>query len=69
MPMYLYPVASAFIRDITNAKNGAGEPLNLKVVRVDVDPPLPGHAEIRGNITGAASRRLAKIFKIIDSTL
>lgn len=64
-----YPVAGASVRDIRNAENGAGDPLNLDVIRVDVDPPLPGHSEIRGEITGAASKRLAKIFKIIDANL
>lgn len=64
-----YHVAGALVRDIRNAVKGDGKALNLDVVRVDVEPPLPGHSEIRGDITGAASRKLAKIFKIVDSNL
>lgn len=41
-----YPVAQAAVGEIRNAKNGAGVDLHLDVIRVDVDLPLAGHAEI-----------------------
>lgn len=59
-------VSEARVGDIRNAVNGRGDPLGLDVIPVDAGPEQPGHSEIRGNITKAASKALRDLFRIVD---
>lgn len=65
-----FRIAKARVGDIRTLskrdEKGQQVPLNLDVVAVG-DADDPGHAEIRGPITAAASRALARLFQLLDS--